>query len=117
MYQTGWLAVAVYPDDRPGTGGTALAGSRGGHAVDGQCGQRRGSGPTSRGYRPARPQAAFESAGSGEAPAYTPVSVEVALGAGMPNHRSAHTPSLAAGARALAGHPHLCGAVPRAVTR
>ena len=74
-------------------------------------------GPPSRVSRPAGPQAASESACCGDAPAHTPVSVGVALGSGMPNHRSALTPSLAAGASALAGHSHMCGAVTRAVTR
>src|SRR5215813_5550526 len=116
MYQTGRLAVAIDADDRPGTGRTALAGSGGGHAVDDQRGQRPGSRPTPRGCRLARPQASAGPARGGQAPSYTPVSAGVALGSGLPHHRSALTPALAAGARALAGHPPMCGAVTRAIT-
>src|SRR4030095_10643484 len=37
------LAVAIYPDECAGSGGTSLVGLGGGHAVDGQCGWRPGS--------------------------------------------------------------------------
>jgi len=81
--------MAVDAKDRPGTGGMALAGPRGGHAGDGQCGQCLGSWPPSREYRRAGPQAASEAAGGGEALAHTPVAVGVARGSGMPKHCSA----------------------------
>ena len=115
-HQTGRRAVAIDAHDPPGTGRPALARPGGGHAGEdqrGPCPRRR---PAPRGGRPAGPQAPAGPAHGGHAPSPTPVAAGGAVGAGLPKHRPALPPSLAAGAGALAGHPPMCGAVPRAVT-
>src|SRR6266446_3367432 len=115
MSHTGWVAVAVYPADSPGTGGTTLAGLGRRHAVDGQRWPRPGSGPATCASRPARLQAAPRPASRGEAPSHARVSAGLALGPRVPDHRPPLPPALAIGAGALARHPRMRGAVARVV--
>src|SRR2546425_743127 len=110
MHQTGRMAVAVYPDDGPGTGGTALARLGGGHAVDGQRGQRPGGRPALRGRSPPGLEAASRPARGGEPSSHPPVSAGLALGPRVPDDRPALPPALALGTGALARHPRMRGA-------
>src|SRR5258705_3373591 len=97
MHQTGWVAVAVSPDDGPGASGTALAGAGRGHTLDGQRRQRPGSRPTTREPRAARPPAALGPARGGAAPPPLPLSAWVASCAGVPAFPPAPFPSLVGG--------------------
>src|SRR5882724_11591166 len=115
MSQTGWVAVAVSPEDSPGTGGTTVAGLGRRHAVEGQRWQRPGRGPATCAARPARPQAAPRPASSGEAPSHARASAGLALGPRVPDHRPPLPPALAVGAGALARPPRMRGAVARVV--